>query len=66
MFDGAPTFYVGADIFMDLEYFMKPRHFLDADILWTPTFMDADISGAPTFHGRRHFMDADISWARTF
>ncbi len=64
MFDGAPTFYVGAD--MDLEYFM------DADILWTPTFCGrrhfrgADISWAPTFHGRQHFMGADISWARTF
>jgi hypothetical protein len=59
MFDGAPTFYVGADIFMDLEYFMS------ADISWMPTFQGADISGrrhfrAPTFHGRRHFMGADI------
>ncbi len=66
MFDGAPTFYVGADIFMNLEYFMS------ADISWTPIFhgrrhfMGADILWAPTFHGRRHFMDADILWAPTF
>ncbi len=70
MFDRAPTFYVGADIFMDLEYFMS------ADISWVLTFQGVDISGrrhfrAPTFQGadisgRRHFMGADISWAQTF
>ena len=54
MFDGAPTFYVGADVFMDLEYFM------DADISGRRHFMGADISWAPTFHGRRHFMGANI------
>jgi hypothetical protein len=37
MFDRVPTFYVGADVFMDLGYFMS------ADISWTPTFR------APTF-----------------
>jgi hypothetical protein len=71
-FHGLRIFYVGADIFMDLEYF------LGANISWAPTFhgrrhfMGADISWAQTFHGRghfdvsRHFMGADISWARTF
>ncbi len=60
MFDGAPTFYVGADIFMNLEYFMG------ANISWAPTFhgcehfMGADISWARTFPGRRHFMGANI------
>ncbi len=56
MFDGAPTFYVGPDIFMDLEYFMKAQiFFMDLEY-----FMGADISWAPTLHGRRHFMGADI------
>jgi hypothetical protein len=32
MFNRAPTFYVDADAFLDLEYFM------DADISWAPTF----------------------------